>query len=106
MTMTAKRIDIKDYCDSLYTELFDIKLRLGEFLSTIDQIEGKKSGVLSSYGRHLHELISFIDWKLQIFNKVCPVDWSKFSHDVEGTVSVPPVESLKVDETAGGYVGG
>jgi hypothetical protein len=58
ITMTAKRIDIKDYCDSLYTELFDIKSRLGEFVSTIDQIEGKKSGVLSSYGKHLHELIS------------------------------------------------
>lgn len=104
--MTAKRIDIKDYCDSLYTELFDMKSRLGEFVSTIDQIEGKKSGVLSSYGKHLHELISFIDWKLQIFNKVCPVNWSKFSHDVESTVSVPPAGDLKEDEPAGGFVGG
>ena len=27
--------------------------------------------------------IGFIDWKLEIFNKVCPVDWSKFTEGID-----------------------
>jgi hypothetical protein len=105
--MTAQKLDIKDYSDSLYTELFDMKVRLSEFLSTIEQVEGGKGGVLSPYAKHLSEMISFIDWKLEIFNKVSPVEWNRFTHDVESTVSVPPVGHLKEkDQPAGGYVGG
>ena len=105
--MAARRIDIKDYCESLYTELFGMKSRLGEFVTTLEQMEDKQKKALNPHIRHLREMISFIDWKLEIFNKVCPVDLSRFGQDFESIVSVPPVETVKEDdEIAGGYVGG
>ncbi|UCD36322.1 MAG: hypothetical protein JSU90_05695 [Nitrospiraceae bacterium] len=105
--MAARKLDIKNYCDTLYGELFGIKTKLNEFVTMIEYTEGKERQTLGSYSRHLQELISFIDWKLEIFNKVCPVDWNRFTHDVESTVSVPPMEGREEsDLPAGGYVGG
>jgi hypothetical protein len=105
--MAARRIDIKDYCESLYTELFDMKSRLGEFVTTLQQMEGEQKKVLSPHINHLNEMISFIEWKLEIFNKVCPVELNRFAQDIESIVSVPPVETLKEgDQPAGGDVGG
>ena len=104
--MTARKLDIKGYCDSLYTEMFDTKKRLGNYVTMIEQTEGKDKLILNQYSRHLDELISFIDWKLEIFNKVCPVDWGKFTEGIESTVSVPPVGTQEKDQPAGGYMGG
>ncbi len=104
--MATRTLDIKDYCDSLYKELFDMKSRLGEFVTMIEKAEGREKNVLHPYIRHLDELMSFIDWKMEIFNKICPVDWSKFTKGVESTVSVPEVNPKETELTAGGYVGG
>jgi hypothetical protein len=105
--MATRRIDIKDYCESLYTELFGMKSRIGEFVTTIEQMEGEQKKALNPHLRHLNEMISFIDWKLEIFYKVCPVDLSRFGQDFESIVSVPPVETLKEgDQPAAGDIGG
>ena len=105
--MTDKLIDTKSFCNSLYKELFGMKSKLEEFASTIEHTEGKTKEALQSYTHHLREMANFIEWKLEIFSKVCPVDWSKLDMDVESKVSVPPVETGKESEMpAGGYVGG
>jgi hypothetical protein len=57
--------------------------------------------------RPLHETIGFIDWKLEIFSKVSPFDWSKYVEGIESTVSVPPEGPFNEgDQPAGGYLGG
>jgi hypothetical protein len=105
--MAAKQIDIKDYCDSLYTELFGMKSKLGEYVTMIEQMEESKKTLLNPSIRHMDEIINFLDWKIEIFSKVCPVDMSKFVKDVESAVSVPPVETMKESKLpAGGYLGG
>jgi hypothetical protein len=86
--------------------MFDMKKRLGNYVTMIEQTEGKDTLILNQYSRHLDELISFIDWKLEIFNKVCPVDWSKFTEGIESTVSVPPVGPMQEKDQLGGYMGG
>jgi len=105
--MTARKFEINYYSDSLYKELFEMKSKLDGFAAEIERLEGYRSEALKPYVRHLHELTGFIDWKLEIFNKVCPVDWSKYIRDLEDTVSVPLIEATKEgEEIAGGYVGG
>lgn len=105
--MATRHSDINGYCDCLYSELSRIKDNLGGFVTQIDLMEGKEKGVLYSHVKHLNELIQAIDWKLEIFSKECPVDWSKFGKEVEGTASVPFSESLKeTDFPSGGYAGG
>lgn len=105
--MATKHANINTYCDSLYTELFNMKTRLSEFVTEIEHMEGKERKSLGTFSRHLNEIIETIDWKLEIFTKVCPVEWGKFLKGVESTVSVPSESSMKESEMpAGGYVGG
>ncbi|MBI5057546.1 MAG: hypothetical protein HZB61_13110 [Nitrospirae bacterium] len=100
--MAVKHIDIKGYCDTLYKELSDIKSRLGGLVNEIEYMEGKDKKVLSSHMRHLNELIESVEWKMEIFSKSCPIDWSKFGVESETTSSVPLTDS----DVPGGYAGG
>lgn len=105
--MSAKRMDIKEYCDCLYTELSNMKDSLNAFVDQIDLMEGKERGMLDSHVRHLNELIQAIDWKMEIFSRECPVDWNTFGKESESATSVPLTESLKEsDYPSGGFAGG
>jgi hypothetical protein len=104
--MTTGQSSIKNYCDSLYKELFHMKIKLGKFASIIEQGKGKNKQELLPYVRHLHDITSFIDWKMEIFNKVSPIEWSKFGMDIESDVSVPPIELTDTDQPSGGFIGG
>lgn len=105
--MATKHIDINGYCDSLYSELTGIKDRLESFLIQIDLMEAKEKRVLSSHEKHLREIIQLVDWKMEIFSKQCPVDWSKFGKESEGATSVPLSDTMKEkDFPSGGYAGG
>jgi hypothetical protein len=105
--MATKHMRVNDYCDCLYTELSSMKESLGAFLDQINLMEGKERGALQSHVRHLNELIQAIDWKLEIFSKQCPVDWSKFGKESESATSVPSSEKIKEkDFPSGGYAGG
>ena len=101
--MAVKHIDIKGYCDTLYMELSGMKTRLTELLNEIEHMEGKDKNVLISHKKHLNELIEAVGWKMEIFSKSCPIDWSKFGVESDNTVSVP---STNDDIPAGGYAGG
>lgn len=102
--MTAQNSEKHSFCESLSREVISIKEKLGELVT---DLEGSNEKNLEPYLRHLHEMINFIDWKIEIFSKVCPVDWHSLDMNVESTVSVPPVEtSREQDLPAGGYVGG
>ncbi len=101
--MTARKVDTHSICDSLYDELLGTKSKLDNFISSIEHAEGKTRKTLKPYLRHLHEMKGYIEWKMEIFSKVCPLDWSKHT-DFESTASVKIDE--KNDFIAGGYVGG
>ncbi len=103
----ARSIDINDYCNNLYSEMAIMKERLGNFMSQLDAMGGKDKEKLSTHYKHLNELIHTIDWKLEIFSKECPVDWSKLGKDCESTASVPLSEEFKAkDYPSGGDAGG
>jgi len=105
--MATRKMNTKNYCDSLYSELFGMKTRLAEFVTEIEHMDTRDRSLLNHFVRHLNEIINTIDWKLEIFTKVCPVEWSRYVKEVESTVSVPSESSLKESEMpAGGYVGG
>lgn len=103
--MTATKATKHGICDSLYTELFGMQTRLDDFISSIEHAEGEALVTLYPYVKHLKELRSFIDWKMEIFSKVCPVDWGKHHTDIESSASVK-LEEKPGDFPAGGYVGG
>jgi len=104
--METVKSEVKNYCNSLYKELYHMKIKLGRFATIIEQDKIKGKDELITYVRHLHDIVSFLEWKMEIFNKVCPVEWDKFGEHFETDVSVPPVELTETDQTASGYLGG
>ncbi len=89
----AENRDIRTYCKTIYDELEDVKQRLC-LLSEGIEMEGS-TGLI--FRRHIDELINAIDWKLEIFSKVCPLPGFD-----ETYASVIPTE----EEFTPGYVGG
>ncbi len=89
----AEKRDIRTYCKTIYDELEDMRMRLCSLGEGIE-IEGSTGLMLR---RHIDELVNAIDWKLEIFSKVCPVPGFEETH-----ASVIPTE----EEFTPGYVGG
>ena len=102
--MTARRASTHSICDSLYDELQKTNSTLDHFISTIVRTDGKTRETLDPYLRHLEEIRKFIEWKMEIFSKVCPADWQKHNLDFESTASVKADDEN--DFPAGGFVGG
>jgi hypothetical protein len=103
----TKDVGFRNYCDSMYKELSDMKTRLLGFVREIEQMKGPEKALLESHIPHFREIVNFIDWKLEILTKVCPFDWTGYAGDVERTASVQMQEGQPEKEPiAGGYLGG
>jgi hypothetical protein len=101
---SAGNIEFRNYCDSVYDELTDMKERLYDLVSCIEYMPENEKKVLHPHIRHLKDIANTIDWKLEIITKVCPADWSKYSKETDSpSVKVPEKSG---EDFAGGYVGG
>ncbi len=103
---TVKDINVKNYCDTVYSELSGMKKRIDAMMDGLEKTYGTESEVYEIHSRHLCELADFIDWKIQILTKVCPFDWKGMGEEYENTVSVGEAEKSEGPEFSGGYIGG
>ena len=106
--MNAKHFDTKEFCDSLYHDASNFLTRINNCSAAINQLDGKAKKELQPYIRHLKDISDFLEWKLEIFSKVCLIDMSEHVGNVENVVSVPvldvPINESKI--TSPGYLGG
>jgi len=107
-TMKAtKKMDIKEYCNTLYDDLSGMKAKLDQHVAEIETFQGEDKEHVGSHAKHLKELIKTIDWKLEIIAKSCPLDTKRFAKGASETASVPledPAERAK--RAGGGSIGG
>lgn len=103
---TIKGVKVNDYCDAVSNELAAMKMKINDLREDVKKVYGADSDLSQTHERHLCELEDFIEWKLQILMKVCPLDWKGLDKDIETTVSVGPAEKLPDIDFSGGYVGG
>lgn len=104
--MTAlKTTNMKDYCNSLYDELNEMKSRLGDLIKEIEGFKGGDQEHVTSHADHVREIAKNIDWKLSIIAQACPLD--RFAEGAEDTASVPLEEpEARSKRAGGGSVGG
>jgi hypothetical protein len=95
----------KAFCDDVYIELTDMRLRLLAMNDEFALTYGEDSEPFRTYTRHLHELADQIGWRLEILSHACPYTWVGSREKVETGVSVPQGVTT-VPEFSGGYVGG
>ncbi len=103
---TIKDVSVNNYCDAVSNELAAMKAKINELREDVKRVYGAGNELTLTHERHLCELEDFIDWKLQILMKVCPMDWKGLDKDIETTVSVEPVEKMPEADFSGGYIGG
>lgn len=102
---SVRNVDMRNYCDSMFDELTDVKSRILDLVACIDEMPAPQREMLKSHVGHLRDIANTIDWKLEILTKVCPADWTRYSPAAEsGSVKVP--ESFETDLAGGGNVGG
>ncbi|MFN3740918.1 MAG: hypothetical protein ACK4TF_09665 [Thermodesulfovibrionales bacterium] len=101
---TVKNIDYRKICEDLYAELDTMKERLSLLVEKIDMLGPELKERFRPVVRHLDEIINTIEWKMEIFTKVCPFDFSGYHREVESGSSIPLVEKTK--EFSSGYIGG
>jgi hypothetical protein len=103
---TVKEIDVKIFCDTVYTELSGMKKRIDQMRADLARIYGEKTALFEKFDRHLGELGGQIEWKLEILSHACPYDWKGSVEFAENVVSVPQSETAMGPDFSGGYVGG
>jgi len=101
--MATAKGEFNEYCDTLFSELTDIRGRVTQLIEGIEEMPVKSRIKLMEHVPHLEEIKKVIDWKLEIVGRVCPYDWKGFGPDVESTVSV---EATETETAGGGYIGG
>ncbi|MGD1074766.1 MAG: hypothetical protein ABR903_01605 [Thermodesulfovibrionales bacterium] len=103
---TSREKGFKSYCDSVQSELSDMRSKLLGFVRDIELMSGPERETLQPHVQHFHDIVKTIDWKLEILTKVCPFDWTGYSSEVARTASVRMLEQSEKDAVAGGYIGG
>ena len=101
--MATAKGEFTDYCDTLFSELTDMRRRISRLIEGIEEVPVKSRIKLMEHVPHLEEIKRVIDWKLEILGRVCPYEWKGFGPDVESSVSVEPTET---EIQSGGYIGG
>jgi hypothetical protein len=96
----------KAFCDDVYTELTDMRLRLHAMNDEFALTYGEDSEPYRTYKRHIVELADQIGWRLEILSHACPYNWAGSREKVETVVSVRPPDVTAGPEFSGGYVGG
>ena len=102
----VKDINVKAYCDEVYTELEGMRMKLLTMIDDLSCAYGEEDKTIKSFERHLTDLADQIEWKLQILSHACPYDWKGSVERVESTVSVQQPEVAEGPDFSGGYVGG
>jgi hypothetical protein len=100
---TTNKLNIKNYCNTLYTELEGVKSTLNGFIQQIEGFSGEEAEHVRSHADHLRKIVETIDWKLEIFTKACPLESGSYDKGAVSGASVPLGEG---EEFSGGYAGG
>ena len=76
-------MDIKDYCDSTYSELTGMKARLYDILAVIDQMPRETQAKIRPQTHELHILVGDLSRRIDRLMTECPADWSKAKMEIE-----------------------
>jgi len=101
-------MDIKYYCESMYSELTGMKARLYDILRVIDQMPVEARAKIRPQTSELHILVGDLSRRIDRLMTECPADWSKAKMEIE-EIKEQLTEKINwwdATHIAGGYVGG
>jgi hypothetical protein len=101
-------MDIKYYCDSMYSELTGMKARLYDILRVIEQMPREEQAKIRSQTSELHIMVGDLSRRIDRLMKECPADWSKEKLEIEELKDqlADKINWWDAAHIAGGYIGG
>ena len=101
-------MDIKYYCESMYSELTGMKARIYDILRVIDQMPVEARAKIRPQTSELHILVGDLSRRIDRLMTECPADWSKAKMEIEDKKQelVEKINWWDATHIAGGYVGG
>jgi len=101
-------MDIKVYCDSMYTELTGMKARLYDILRVIEQMPRESQAKIRPQTSELHIMVGDLSRRIDRLMTECPADWSKEKLEIEELKEqlVEKINWWDATHIAGGYLGG
>jgi len=101
-----KDILTKSFCDDVYFEFTEMRLRLLTMNDELALTYGEDSDPYRTYKRHIQELADQFGWRLEILSHACPYTWAGSREKVETVVSVGQSDVPTGPDFSGGYLGG
>jgi hypothetical protein len=101
-------MDIKYYCDSMYSELTGMKARLYDILRIIEQMPREEQAKIRPQTSELHIMVGDLSRRIDRLMKECPADWSKEKLEIEDLKDqlADKINWWDAAHITGGYVGG
>jgi hypothetical protein len=70
-------MDMRDYCDSMYTELTWLKARLYDILRVLDELPMEARAKIRHQTDELGILVGDMSRRIDRLMRECPADWSR-----------------------------
>jgi hypothetical protein len=101
-------MDIKYYCDSMYSELTGMKARIYDILQVIEQMPRETQARIRPQTEELHFLVGDLSRRIDLLMTECPADWSKEKMEIEELKEqlAEKINWWDATHIAGGYLGG
>jgi hypothetical protein len=76
-------MDIKEYCDSMYSELTWMKAKLYDILQVIERLPREERAKIRPQTDELQILVGDLSRRIDRLMRECPADWSKAKIEIE-----------------------
>ncbi len=80
-------MDIREYCDSMYTELTGMKGKVYEILKVIERMPREERAKIRPQTDELQILVGDLSRKIDRLMLQCPADWSKTKAESEEVIN-------------------
>ena len=80
-------MDVKDYCETVGTELADWKAKMNGVFKKADALKGMDREKAASIVKDLNAIINDIDQRIAVLARECPSEWSDDKSNIDGRIS-------------------
>ncbi len=79
---TTKELDVRQYCDTVYRELSEMKKKVFEIVCGVEATTAEEERRKAEYF-DLFDLVDYIERKLESLTSHCPADWKDTREEIE-----------------------
>ena len=80
-------MDVKDYCESVASELNAWKTKLYDVIQRTEKMTGKDKEDVKPLVAELNDMVDDLDERIAVLARECPTEWAGEKSDIDGKLS-------------------